>query len=308
MRPLTRPRRLRAGDRVAIVAPSGPFPRENLDAGMDVLRGWDLDPFVLDHAYDVHPRFGYLAGTDEARARDFEAAWCDPDVTAVFSARGGYGAQRMTDLVDWARLRAAGPKLYLGFSDATALHDAIAVHLGLVSLHGPMPAWTTFDKDAVTQEHLRQTLFEPEAVRTVTSPTARCLVPGRARGVTLGGCVSLIAAGLGTADARPSAAGGILLIEDIDEEDYRLDRILTQLLRSGWLEGVAGVALGSWRDCGPYDRIRDVILDRLGPLQVPILEELGFGHGSPALTLPLGVPAELDADARTLRFEVPALA
>ncbi|MFC7221474.1 LD-carboxypeptidase [Streptomyces polyrhachis] len=308
LRPLVRPRRLRPGDRVAVVAPSGPFPRESLDAGLDLLRGWDLDPFVLPHAHDTHPRLGYLAGTDQARARDFEAAWCDPRTAAVFSARGGYGAQRMADLVDWRRLREAGPKLYLGFSDATALHEAIAVHLGLATLHGPMPAWSVLAKDATTQEHLRRTLFEPETVQTVTSPTARCLVPGRARGVTLGGCVSLLAAGLGTPDARPSAAGGILLIEDVGEEDYRLDRILTQLLRAGWLTGVAGIALGSWRDCGPYAGVREVLLDRLGPLGVPIVEELDFGHGSPSLTLPLGVPAELDAQAATLRFTVPALA
>ncbi|HEX5569439.1 MAG TPA: LD-carboxypeptidase [Streptomyces sp.] len=311
-RPLTRPRRLRPGDRVAIVAPSGPVRRERLDAGVDVLRGWDLDPVVMPHVLDVHPDLPHLAGTDADRARDLTAAWCDPAVAAVFAARGGYGVQRMVDLVDWAVLRAAGPRLFTGFSDLTALHTAFAARLGLATLHGPMPANVPFLKDTATQEHLRRTLFAPETVTTITSPGARTLVPGRARGTTFGGCLSLLATGLGVpgpdaAHAAHRARGGILLLEDVGEEPYRIDRCLTQLLRSGALEGVAGVALGSWHDCGPYEEVRAVLLDRLGPLGVPVVEELGFGHGPTTLTVPLGVPAVLDADARTLTLEETAL-
>ncbi|GGX16337.1 S66 peptidase family protein [Streptomyces chryseus] len=306
--PLTRPARLRAGARVAVVAPSGPVPGERLQEGLGILRGWGLDPVVGRHVLDVHPEFGYLAGADEARARDLEEAWCDPSVDAVICARGGYGAQRMVDLVDWAAMRAAGPKVFVGYSDITALHEAFAVRLGLATLHGPMAAAVSFLTDARTQESLRATLFEPESAMTLTTRTARVLVPGRARGVTLGGCVSLLAAGLGTPHARAGARGGLLLVEDIGEEAYRLDRILTQLLRSGWLDGVAGVALGSWEDCGPYEQeVRTLLRDRLAPLGVPVVEELGFGHCAGALTVPLGVPAVLDADARALTLDVPAL-
>ncbi|WP_329125301.1 S66 peptidase family protein [Streptomyces sp. NBC_01465] len=305
--PLTRPARLRPGARVAVVAPSGPLPEDRLQAGLDILRGWDLDPFVLDHVLDRHPQFPYLAGTDEARARDLQAAWCDPSVDAVFCARGGYGVQRMVDLLDWTAMRAAGPKVFLGYSDITALHEAFAVRLGLATLHGPMVAAMSFLKDERTQESLRATLFEPESVQTLGLDTARTLVPGQARGITLGGCVSLLAADLGTPHARPSARGGLLMIEDIGEEPYRLDRILTQLLRSGWLDGVAGIALGSWEECGPYDDVRAVLLERLGTLGVPIVEEFGFGHCTTAETVPFGVPALLDADAGTLTLEVPAL-
>ncbi|MEV7866208.1 LD-carboxypeptidase [Streptomyces sp. NPDC088124] len=305
--PLTRPARLRQGDRVAVVSPSGPVPADRLDAGLAVLRGWDLDPVVAPHALDVHPRLGYLAGTDADRARDLQEAWCDPSVSAVLCARGGYGAQRMADLLDWNAMRAAGPKVFVGYSDITALHEAFAVRAGLVTLHGPMPAALTFLKDPRTQESLRATLFEPESVRTLGLETARALVPGRARGITLGGCVSLLAADLGTPYARPSAAGGLLMIEDIGEEPYRIDRILTQLLRSGWLDGVAGVGLGSWAECGPYEEVRAVLADRLGGLGVPVVEELGFGHGETALTVPLGVPGVLDAESATLTLDLPAL-
>ncbi|MGA5639610.1 S66 peptidase family protein [Streptomyces cinereoruber] len=304
---LERPARLRPGARVAVVAPSGPVPEERLRAGLDVLRGWDLEPVVAPHVLDVHPALGHLAGADRARARDLTEAWCDPAVSAVICARGGYGAQRMVDLVDWAAVRAAGPKAFVGYSDATALHEAFAVRAGFATLHGPMTAAGTFLSDPRTQESLRATLFEPESVRTLGLETARALVPGRARGVTLGGCASLLAADLGTPHARPSARGGLLLLEDVGEEAYRLDRILTQLLRSGWLDGVAGVGLGSWAECGPCEEVRAVLADRLGGLGVPVVEELGFGHGATALTVPFGIPAVLDADAGTLTLDVPAL-
>ncbi|MFG2145571.1 LD-carboxypeptidase [Streptomyces sp. NPDC048696] len=305
---LTRPARLRPGARVAVVAPSGPVLDERLDTGLDILRGWDLDPVVMPHVRARHREFGYLAGDDEGRARDLQEAWCDPGIDAVLCARGGYGAQRMVDLLDWTALRAAGPKVFVGYSDVTVLHEAFAVRMGLSTLYGPMVSAATFLKDDATQRHLRTTLFEPEAAMVIGSGTARPLVPGRARGTTLGGCLALLASDLATPFARTSARGGLLLIEDVGEDDYRIDRLLTQLLRSGWLDGVTGVALGSWEKCGPYERVRAVLYERLAVLGVPVVEHLGFGHCAPSLTMPLGVPALLDADAGTLTLEVPALA
>lgn len=305
--PLTRPARLAPGARVAVVAPSGPVREERLSAGLDILRGWDLDPVVAPHVLDRHPDLPYLAGTDADRAADLQAAWCDPDVDAVLCARGGYGAQRLVDLLDWDAIRAAGPKVFVGFSDITALHEAFATRAGVVTLHGPMAAGVDLLKNARAQDHLRATLFAPETVRTVTAGRAAALVPGRARGVLLGGCLSLLAAELGTPGARPSARGGLLCLEDVGEETYRLDRCLTQLLRAGWLDGVAGVLLGSWERCAPYGEVRTLLADRLGGLGVPVVEEFGFGHGEGALTVPFGVTAELDAEEGTLTLDEPAL-
>ncbi|MFD7548999.1 LD-carboxypeptidase [Streptomyces sp. NPDC059578] len=323
-----RPARLRPGARVAVVAPSGPVPADRLAAGLDVLRGWGLDAHATRHVLDGHPRLGHLAATDADRAADLQSAWCDPSVDAVLCARGGYGAQRIADLLDWTAIRAAGPKAFAGFSDVTALHEAFAVRAGFATLHAPMTATADFlalpppgapehpthpgapDRTAApdgtrARDHLRATLFAPETVRTLA--LGRPLVPGRAEGVTLGGCLSVLAAELGTPHARPSAAGGLLCLEDVGEEPYRLDRYLTQLLRSGWLDGVAGVLLGSWCDCGPYEAVRAVLLDRLGPLRVPVLEECGFGHAPGARTVALGARAVLDADAGTLTLADPAL-
>ncbi|MER6911995.1 LD-carboxypeptidase [Streptomyces sp. NPDC000594] len=305
--PLTRPRRLRPGARVAVVAPCGPVPEDRLEAGLAILRSWELEPVVAPHVLDRHGQFGYLAAYDGDRARDLTEAWCDPTVEAVLCARGGYGAQRMVDRVDWSSIRAAGPKIFVGYSDVTALHEAFAARLGLVTLHGPMVASLDFLKDDTSREHLRSTLFAPESVLTIGLETARPLIPGQARGITFGGCASLLAADLGTPAARRTGEGGLLLLEDVGEDDYRLDRILTQLLRGGFFDGVTGIALGSWADCGPYERIREVLRDRLGGLCVPVVEELGFGHGGRNLTLPLGVPALLNADAGTVTLDGPAL-
>lgn len=277
--PLIRPARLRPGARIAVVSPSGPVPADRLEAGLDILRGWGLDPVEAPHVRAVHPELDYLAGTDAVRAQDLQEAWCDPSVDAVICARGGYGVHRMVDLVDWAAMRAAGPKVFIGYSDITVLHEAFARRMGLATLHGPMVGTETFLKDPDTQESLRATLFEPESVRTLGLPVARVLVPGRARGITYGGCVSLLAADIGTPNARTSARGGLLVIEDTTED--------------------------------PYEKVRAVLADRLGPLGVPVVEELGFGHGPTALTIPLGVPAVLDAPTdggpATLTIEVPAL-
>ncbi|MFK0172957.1 LD-carboxypeptidase [Streptomyces sp. NPDC090306] len=307
MQELVRPRRLAPGARVAVVSTSGPVPEERVQAGLDILRGWDLDAVAAPHVLDRHGEFGYLAGTDQDRAADLQNAWCDPAVDAVLVSRGGYGSQRVVDLLDWDALRAAGPKVLVGFSDVTVLHEAFAQRLGLATLHGPMAAAMDFLKNEQAQLHLRATLFAPETVRVIIGPGSAAMVPGRARGVLLGGCLSLLASELGTPHARPGARGGLLCLEDVGEETYEVDRLLTQLLRARWLDGVRGVLLGSWENCSPYERLRPLLLDRLGGLGVPVVEEFGFGHCAGALTVPLGVMAELDAEAGTLTLDEPAL-
>jgi muramoyltetrapeptide carboxypeptidase len=180
------------------------------------------------------------------------------------------------------------------------------VRLGMVTLHGPAAAGVDFIKNTRAQDHLRATLFAPETVRTIAS-RGSALVPGRARGVTYGGCLSLLVSDLGTRHGRTDVRGGLLMIEDVGEQAYRIDRMLTQLLRAERLDGVTGIALGSWQTCGPYDALRAVFTDRLGGLGVPVVEEFGFGHCEGALTIPFGATAELDADTGTLTLDEPAL-
>ncbi|MEU6234858.1 LD-carboxypeptidase [Kitasatospora sp. NPDC047058] len=307
-RGLTRPPRLLPGDRIAVVAPSSPIDPARLTAGSEILRSWGLEVTVGPHVLDTHPVLGHLAGIDADRAADLQAAWLDPTVDAVICARGGYGVHRIVDLLDWDAMRAVPPKVLIGFSDVSSLHEAFAQRLGIATLYGPMSAGASFIEDGPTAEHLRRTLFDPDVTTVLTSAAAEALVPGRARGITAGGCVHVITAERGTPAGRPSFAGTILVLEDVNEHPYQLDRLVTQLLRSGALDGVAGIALGSWEGCGRPGRVKEVMLDRLGPLGIPVLWELGFGHCPSTLTVPLGVPALLDADAGTLTLETPALA
>lgn len=294
--PLRRPRALVPGDRVAVVAPAGPVPKDLLDAGVAILESWGLQVTLARHVLDRHPRFDYLAGTDAERAHDFTQAWLAPDIAGVLCARGGYGVTRMLDLVDWPALHAVEPKILAGYSDITALHEAVATQLGVAGLHAPMVATTAFCEDPATQEGLRRALVAPEQPTTIGSPQARSLVGGRAHGVTVGGCLSLLPATRGLPTAQTNIAGGILVLEDVDEECYRLDRYLTQLRQAGWLDGVAGIAIGSWTNCLPDpETLAELVLDRLGDLGVPVATELGFGHGGRTQTVPLGTPATLDA-------------
>ncbi len=295
------------GDTVAVVATSGPLVPERLAGGVLLLESWGLRVRVGPHALDRDPRIAHLAGTDADRAADLQAAWCDPSVAAVLVGRGGSGVTRLLDLLDWASMRAAGPKVLVGFSDVTALHEAVAARLGLATLWGPMPASQALGDDPPdrpTAEHLRRTLFEPEATRTIGAASTHAVVGGRATGVVVGGTLTLLAATVGTVESRP-AAGGIVLLEDVGEPAFRLDNRLTQLLRTGWFEQVQGIVLGSWTDCSPDTEA--VLTDRLVGLGVPVLRGLPFGHCVPALTVPLGVTADLDADTGTLTLVEPAL-
>lgn len=301
-----RPARLRPGDTVALVAPSGPVDEAMLRRGIAILEGWGLAVRVGEHVLDQHPTLPYLAGLDVHRAADLQRAWCDPTVDAVVCARGGYGSMRMLDLLDWQAMAEAGPKLFTGASDITALHEAIGSRLNLVTLLAPLVASNvSFDDGA--QKHFRQTLFEPESVLTLTGPSATSLGDGVASGMIVGGNLSLLASTVGAPGAFVPPDESVVLLEEVNEEPYRVDRMLTQLLRSGWFTGVSGVALGSWTGCDTLDEVQDVVTDLLVGLGIPVVWELGFGHCPDQLTIPLGAEATLDADQGTLTLAEPAL-
>ncbi len=307
---LARPRRLQEGDVVRIIAPSGPIDPANLDAGIGLLSSWGLTVEVGEHVLDRHAY--YLAGTDAARIADLARAWCDPRVAAVICARGGYGLHRILDWVEWDTLRAAregeDAPVLVGCSDATTLHEAVGTRLGVVTLHGPMAASSRFLEDDESQGHLHDVLFGLEgSCGPISGMDVRTLRGGRAGGVLCGGNLTCLAAGVGSFTARESLAGGIVVLEDVAEPPYRIDRMLTQLLRAGVLDGIAGVAGGTWVGCGNPEQIDSILVERLGPLGVPILSGLDIGHGKRNFTIPLGATGALDADAGMLWWPSPVL-
>jgi muramoyltetrapeptide carboxypeptidase len=257
----------------------------------------------------VLDRTAYLAGADVDRAADLADAWLDPQVRGVLCARGGYGAVRLLEHLDWGALAAAAPKVLVGASDVTVLHEAVGRRLGVVTLFGPMPATEVLagassagERDPGSAEHLRATLFGAQPVIGTDAPVE--LVAGRAAGTLVGGTLALLAAALGTPYAG-TAAGGIAVLEDVGEAPYRLDRLATQLLHAGWFDGVRGVVLGTLTRCG--EGALDVLHERLSRLGVPVLAGFPVGHGPTQLTLPLGVEATLDTGAGTLTLAQPPL-
>lgn len=293
-----------------IVAPSGPIDPDKLEQGAAILKSWGLEVEIGEHALDQSST--YLAGSDGARIADLSRAWCDPRVSAVMCARGGYGLQRIVDWIDWGQLAAAregaDSPVLIGFSDATALHEAVATRLGVVTLHGPMVATRRFATDVESQERLRHVLFGTEiGLGPLTGDTVRELVPGRVSGVLCGGNLTTMASGVGTYTAHKSLAGGLVLLEDVAETPYEVDRMITQLLRSGVFDGIVGIVGGTWVGCGDPLAIDRVLVDRLGPLNIPILNGVDVGHGLSNHTVPLGLTGMLDAQQGVLWWQAPAL-
>lgn len=299
-----RPRRLNAGDRVAVIAPSGPVDPGRLACGIATLRLAGLHVVPGRH---VLARTGWTAGSDAQRADDLTEAWCDDSIRGVLCARGGSGALRLLDRLSPEAFAGANPKPFVGSSDATVLHRWLACHADVVTLYGPMVAGRALGTGRLGPQwaaHLLRTLTAPADTLGLVTPTAVELVAGRATGQTVGGNVNLLAALLGSPEAG-SADGAIVVLEDVNKESHRLDRLLTQLLRAGWFDGAAGIVVGSWEACGPdADRI---LLERLGPLGIPVLAGFDVGHGPRQLTVPLGIRATLDTGARSLHFAEPAL-
>jgi muramoyltetrapeptide carboxypeptidase len=302
---LARPRALRLGDRIAVLCVSSPVEPEALATGLDALRFAGLDPVTYPSAHDPGTMRPYLAGDDAMRAGDLRAALTDPGIAGILFARGGSGAQRTLEAMDWDGLAGMPPKVLAGYSDVTAVLEAMAVRLGWASLFAPMAA---IKEGAAHYSFgsLLRTLMRPGQATVIQYPQAVTITPGQARGVTMGGTMCLLASSLGTGTSWP-ARGGILLLEDVGEEEYRIDRMLTQLRRSGYLDGVAGIVAGTFTGCGSAELIQDILAERLGPLGVPMIAWANVGHGGRFQTFPVGIAAELDADTATLRLLDPPL-
>lgn len=310
-----RPKALRPGDTVGIITPSTPiFDPERLTVVERTMKyfklRWKMGKNVGRRSVD------YKSFVQE-RLDDLHQMFSDPEVNAVFALRGGYGSPNLLDRIDYELIR-RNPKIFLGYSDITALHLAIHRRAGLVTFHGPNVA-SGFSN--YTQQHFRRALFETAPTGRVTNPpetnelrpnhVLRAIRPGTATGQLTGGNLSLIVATMGT-PYEIETRGKILFIEDVGEEAYRVDRMLTQLRLAGKLEQAAGIIFGECSGCGPGDyqpstatpyTLGEVLDNILGALKVPVLSGLTIGHTSDQLTLPLGVTATLDAAQGTLEIK-----
>lgn len=295
---------LAPGDRVRLVSPSGPAPEGTVEPAVAVLESWGLQAQLGAHLRAVDARAPYLAGSDAQRRADLVDAWCDPDIAAVIAFRGGYGAMRLLDGIDFTALAAAAyrpdgrPKLLTGSSDITALHQAWAHHLQLPTLFCPMVGNEVFRSSARIRDDLHRWLFTPWAGQQVSlGAHAQALVAGEHSGITYGGNLSLLAAGIGAPEFQPGAPSepGILILEDVDEDIYRLDNLLLQLSRSGWLDRAGAVVLGSWENCGEPHEQQALLAEYFADAGIPVVIGAELGHHPHAGSIPLGVPAHLSA-------------
>lgn len=292
------PRVLRPGDTIAVVAPSGPVRPELLDAGVAAIEELGFAVRVLPGARE---RDRFLAGLDTVRLADLHAAWADPEVAALWCARGGYGAQRLVDVLDWDLVR-AHPKPLVGYSDVTALHLALWARTGQTSIHGPTVEATPGRLTPASWAAVRTLLTTPPAAPGATLlGGGRTLVAGTAAGPLVGGNLSLVCATVGTADAR-ALDGAVLLLEDVGEPGYRLDRMLLQLRRAGVLARCAGIVAGGFTGCGD-DHGTDpdaLVAEHAAAAGLPAVTGWELGHGPGQLAVRHGAPVLLDATAGLL--------
>ena len=302
-----KPPRLRFGDVVGVVAPaSPPTDAKEVDDYSAALEKLGFKPRL---APNVRKRLGFLAGTDQERADDLMSMFADPEVKAIFCVRGGYGSARLLRLLDYHFIR-RHRKVLIGFSDITSLHCALLAQARLVSFHGPTlnTSLTSDNPNPFVLQSLWRTVMDPSPAGSLcagyTQNTVAVLNSGTATGQLVGGNLSVLVTTLGT-PFEPHFRDNILFFEDVDEDPYSFDRMLTQLLNAGVLQQVAGVAVGLNRlradpDAGKtkeYSQtLQDVLAERLKPLGVPVVTGLPFGHVRWNATLPVGIPARLDAE------------
>lgn len=313
-----RPRRLRPGDTVAIVAPAtATFFPVDLDIARESLEAMGLKVIVGEHIFARH---GNLAGRDEERAADLNGFFSDPTVSGIVALRGGWGSARLLPLLDYDAI-AANPKVLLGYSDITALLLAIHARTGLVTFHGPVASsrWNRFayglmrrlifDGEALTFENVKQ--VEPGELAQ-RQHRIRTLNPGTARGRLLGGNLTVLTALLGS-PYLPDFSGAILFLEDTNEAPYRIDRMITQLKLAGVLEEVRGLVFGECTECDPGEgsygqlTLEEILLDHVKPLGIPAWHGAMIGHIPRQFTLPVGSEVAIDAGAGTIRMLAPAV-
>lgn len=286
---------MRAGDRIALVAPASPFEREVFDRGVEEVRALGFTPVFGPSVFE---RRAYVAGPAETRAAAFAAAWRDPSIAGLFAVRGGYGSAQLLPRLAAGDVR-AGRKVLLGSSDVTALLSYVTTHCGLVAFHGPMLMHLAAGAAGYDRASLQGQLTGPRPYGELAADALEALKGGRARGPLFGGTLTQLVASLGTPFAFDPPPGFVLLLDEVDERPYRLDRMLVQLRQSGILSRARAVVCAEFPGCDESEgglTARSVVADLLGDVPGPVLFGLPTGHAAgPLLTVPLGVDVTVEA-------------
>jgi len=313
--PILKSPRLKIGDKIGLVAPAWLITERDLQLSIERIRQVGLEPIYSDK---ILGKQGYFSGSDKERADDFNSMIKNPKIKGIIFANGGYGCTRILDLIDYKQIK-QNPKVIMGFSDNTALINSIHQNTGLITFHGPISRTIHYD---FSKKHFESIVFNPTDKYMIESSDddlqksekdktfdRYTINSGKAQGQLTGGNLTLICSMLGTPN-QIDFADKIVMIEDIGEEPYRMDRMLTQLIESGQLVKASGIAFGICKGCDKSDKsiapnsftLRQVIEDRIKPLKIPAVYGLSFGHNKNNFTFPIGINAKLDADNKTIKL------
>ncbi|MDE3741988.1 S66 peptidase family protein [Maribacter polysaccharolyticus] len=295
-----KPKRLRPGDGITLIAPGGPVNDEKIALAIKNIEDLGLKPKL---SRNLRAKRGYMAGTDTQRLHDFHNAFADTETKAIWCVRGGDGCNRLLPSIDYDLIK-ENPKALIGFSDITALINAIYRKTGLVGLHGPIAAWDFTDFNT---KHLKAVLFHGGAGHTVYgTEKTETLVNGKVTGKLMGGNLSLLSALSGTGFDN-DFKDKIVFIEDVGEKPRKVDRMLTQLRQANGLERAKGIILGEFDDCEPGEgedslSLIEALKDRLSGLNIPMVYNFPFGHDKNLCTFPVGIQVALDASNKSITF------
>ncbi|MFC1876736.1 LD-carboxypeptidase [Thermodesulfobacteriota bacterium] len=297
---IVKPTRLLPGDVIGIAAPAGPFELEAFERGVAVIEDMGFEVMVPENLQ--HPT-RYLAGPDAHRALLLNDMFNSSDIKGIICARGGYGSIRILDLMDFDLLR-KHPKIFLGFSDISALISVVTTRGNLVAFHGPNI--TTLSKATPQTKASFYRAITSDQPFDIRPEKPRVVNPGKGTGIVSGGNLATLCHLLGT-PYSPLYRGCLFVMEDTGEAPYKIDRMLFQMRMAGCFQGIAGVVLGSFPDCGNYDVICEIAANLFEDMQIPILGGFEMGHGEDNMTLPMGIRATLDTDQGALVYQEAAL-
>jgi len=294
-----KPPRLKQGDTIGIVAPASHFDLEKFNRGIAVLESMGFNTSVPEKLFT---KKGYFAGSDLERAESVNGYFADTSIKAIMCARGGYGSIRILSLLDYKTIQ-KNPKIFIGFSDISALLSTMYLKCGLVTFHGPTVT-TLGNSDNRTKDSLLSMITSVEKPE-IAMKSGITIQPGSASGPVLGGNLNTLCHLLGTR-FQPDFKDCILFLEDRGEAPYKIDRMLSQMKLAGCFNGLAGLILGNFEDCGDTDDIIRIAGDIFKDDKIPMLAGLAVGHGKRNITIPTGLNATLNADLKVLAFHEPA--
>jgi muramoyltetrapeptide carboxypeptidase len=297
---MIRPKPLKKGDKIGLIAASSPIPQDRIDPSIKAMEDLGFQVILGESCRGCH---GFLSGSDDLRAKDINSMFEDKSIRGIFAIRGGYGASRLLDMLDYKMIK-KNPKVFAGYSDVTAIHNVLNQKCKLITFHTPMASSELYKGvDNYTMNYFKKNIFSDQTLGILKNPPGqeiKTLVKGKAKGRLVGGNLSLVASSMGTA-YEINTKGKILFLEDVGEYPYKIDRMLLQLKQCGKFNDAVGIILGAWTECKADENdnslsLMEVFEELIKTENKPTIYNLACGHCMPTMSIPLGSMVEINGD------------